>query len=391
MTDTIPLARLTQWRRHLHAHPELSGRETATSSFLQARLTELGIPFTAGVGGKGIVATLSRPGSNRSVGLRGDIDALPIAERNDVAYASTTPGVMHACGHDGHAIALLGAAAALAADPDWKGTVQFVFQPAEENGEGAKAMIADGLFERFPMERIFAFHNWPGLEAGTIAVHDGPVMAAGGRWEVTLHGLAGHAAIPHQTRDPILAAAHLIMGLHSIVSRNVDPCDAVVLSIGQIQGGVVSNQIPESVTLVGTLRTYRQEVRETVIKRMEALIAGTCEAYGMRADVEILSTGRPIINTPAEARLAAAAGNAIGAKVRTDLRPSTTGDDFSFLIKDRLGTYAWIGNGPAGPDGELHNARYDFNDAILPVAIDWMREVAKQALSDTPSAHNASA
>ncbi|MGO4408222.1 amidohydrolase [Bosea sp. RAF48] len=380
--DTKLLPRLTEWRRHLHAHPELSEKETKTSAYLQERLRELGIPFEAGIGGAGIVATLSRPGSNRSVGLRGDIDALPIAERNDVSYASQTAGVMHACGHDGHSVALLGAAAMLAADPDWTGTIQFIFQPAEENGAGAKAMIADGLFERFPMERIFAFHNWPGLEVGTVAVHDGPVMAAGGRWQVTLHGLAGHAAIPHQTRDPILAAAHLIMGLHTIISRNVDPCDAVVLSIGQIQGGVVSNQIPESVTLVGTLRTYRQEVREAVIKRMESLIAGTCEAYGMRADVEILSTGRPIINTPAEAKLAAAAGEAIGAKVRTDLRPSTTGDDFSFLIKDKLGAYIWIGNGPAGPEGELHNARYDFNDAILPVAIDWMREVAKRALRD---------
>ena len=382
--DAKLLPRLTEWRRHLHAHPELSEHETKTSAFLQDRLRELGIPFEAGVGGAGIVATLSRPGSNRSVGLRADMDALPIAERNEAPYASRNPGVMHACGHDGHSVALLGAAAMLAADPDWKGTVQFVFQPAEENGAGAKAMIADGLFERFPMERVFAFHNWPGIEAGTVAVHDGPVMAAGGRWQVTLHGLAGHAAIPHQTRDPILAAAHLIMGLHSIVSRNVDPCDAVVLSIGQIHGGTVSNQIPESVTLLGTLRTYRQEVREAVIARMQSLIAGTCEAYGMRADVEILSTGRAIINTPAEAKLAAAAAAAIGAKVRTDLRPSTTGDDFSLLIKDTLGAYVWIGNGPAGPDGELHNARYDFNDAILPVAIDWMQEVAKRALQDNP-------
>lgn len=385
--DTTFLPRLTEWRRYLHAHPELSEQETKTSAFLQERLRELGIPFEAGIGGAGIVATLSRPGSNRSVGLRADMDALPIAERSDAPYASKAAGVMHACGHDGHSVALLGTAAMLAADPDWKGTVQFIFQPAEENGVGAKAMIADGLFERFPMERIFAFHNWPGIEAGTIAVHDGPVLAAGGRWQVTLYGLAGHAAIPHQTRDPILAAAHLIMGLHSIVSRNVDPCDAVVLSIGQIHGGTASNQIPESVTLMGTLRTYRQEVREAVIKRMENLIAGTCEAYGMRADVEILSSGRAIINTPAEVKLAVTAGEAIGAKVRTDLRPSTTGDDFSFLIKDRLGAYVWIGNGPAGLDGELHNARYDFNDAIFPVAIDWMHTVAKQALQDgAPSA-----
>ncbi len=382
--DTELLTRLTQWRRHLHAHPELSEQESSTAAFVQEKLAEFGIPFVAGVGGRGVVATLSRPGSNRTVGLRADMDALPIAEASDLPYTSATAGVMHACGHDGHTVALLGTAAALARDESWKGQIQFIFQPAEENGVGAKAMIADGLFERFPMERVFAFHNWPGIEAGTVAVHNGPVMAAGGRWEITLHGLAGHAAIPHQTRDPIVAAGHLIVALHTIVSRNVDPVDAVVLSIAQVNGGIVSNQIPGSVTLVGTLRTYDQDVRATVIKRMESIVAGICEAYGMRADVEILSTGRPIINSPEEAELAAAAGRAIGAPVRRDVRPSTTGDDFSFLRLHRPGAYVWIGNGPAGLDGELHNNRYDFNDAILPVAIDWMSTVARLALADTP-------
>jgi amidohydrolase len=382
--DTDLLAKLTQWRRHLHTHPELSEHENATAVFVQDKLTEFGIPFVAGVGGAGIVATLSRPGSNRTVGLRADMDALPINEANDLPYASGSPGVMHACGHDGHTVALLGTAAALAKDESWKGQVQFIFQPAEENGVGAKAMIADGLLERFPMERVFAFHNWPGIEAGTVAVHNGPVMAAGGRWQITLHGLAGHAAIPHQTRDPIVAAGHLIVALHTIVSRNVDPVDAVVLSIAQVNGGVVSNQIPGSVTLVGTLRTYDQDVRTAVIKRMESIVAGICEAYGMRADVEILSTGRPIINSPDEAELAVAAARAAGVPVRRDVRPSTTGDDFSFLRLHRPGAYVWIGNGPAGPDGELHNSRYDFNDAILPVAIAWMSKVARLALEDAP-------
>ncbi|CAN7404805.1 amidohydrolase [Bosea sp. LjRoot90] len=378
------LARLTEWRRHLHAHPELSEREHGTAAFVQARLTELGIPFESDIGGSGIVATLARPGSNRSIGLRADMDALPIAEASELPYASQTPGAMHACGHDGHTVALLGAAATLARDDDWKGTAQFIFQPAEENGVGAKAMIADGLLERFPMERVFTFHNWPGLEAGTVAVHDSAVMAAGGRWFITLHGLAGHAATPHLTRDPIVAAGHLIVALQTIVSRNVDPADAVVLSIGQIQGGVVSNQIPGSVTLVGTLRSYRQEVREAVIKRMESVIAGICEAYGMRSEHEILSTGRAAINSPAERDLSVEAALAAGLAVRRDLRPSTTGDDFSFLLQQRPGAYVWIGNGPAAPDGELHNARYDFNDAILPAAIGWMTSVAKLALADRP-------
>ncbi len=382
--DTEILATLTQWRRQLHAQPELSEHEHGTAAFVQERLTELGIPFVAGIGGAGIVATLSRPGSNRSVGLRADIDALPIAEENDVPYTSRTPGVMHACGHDGHTVSLLGAAATLAHDESWKGTVQFIFQPAEENGVGAKAMLADGLLERFPMERVFTFHNWPGLEAGTVAVHDGPVMAAGGRWSVTLHGLAGHAAIPHQTRDPIVAAGHLIVALQTIVARNIDPIDAVVLSIGQVSGGVVSNQIPPSVTLLGTLRTYRPEVREAVIKRMRSIISGIAEAYDMRTDVEILSTGRAAINTKAEGELAVAAAGMAGLTVRRDLRPSTTGDDFSFLLQQRPGAYVWIGNGPAGPGGELHNSRYDFNDAILPAAVGWLTNVAKLALTEAP-------
>jgi amidohydrolase len=384
--DTELLATLTQWRRQLHAQPELSEHEHGTAAFVQERLTELGIPFMAGIGGAGIVATLSRPGSNRSVGLRADIDALPIAEENDVPYASRTPGVMHACGHDGHTVSLLGAAAILVHDQSWKGTVQFLFQPAEENGVGAKAMLADGLLERFPMERVFTFHNWPGLEAGTVAVHDGPVMAAGGRWSVTLHGLAGHAAIPHQTRDPIVAAGHLIVALQTIVARNVDPIDAVVLSIGQVSGGVVSNQIPPSVTLLGTLRTYRPEVREAVIKRMRSIISGIAEAYDMRTDVEILSTGRAAINTKAEGELSVAAAGMAGLAVRRDLRPSTTGDDFSFLLQQRPGAYVWIGNGPAGPGGELHNSRYDFNDAILPAAVGWLTNVARLALAEAPDA-----
>jgi hippurate hydrolase len=379
--DQALLDRLIAWRHHLHAHPELSQEEHATAAFVQARLTELGIPFTAGVGGLGIVATLQRPGSDRSVGLRADMDALPIHETGTAPYASTRPGVMHACGHDGHTVALLGTAALLAQDASWRGTIQLLFQPAEENGAGCRAMIADGLFERFPMERVFAFHNWPGLEAGTVAVHHGPVMAAGGRWSITLHGLAGHAAMPHLTRDPIVASAHLITALQTIVARNVDPIDAVVLSIGSIHGGVVSNQIPGSVTLVGTLRTYRAEVREMVTDTMRRIGEGIADSFGMRAEIDISPAGRAIVNTEMEEALAVSAAQAAGLAVRRDIRPSTTGDDFSFLRQHRPGAYVWIGNGPAVQDGELHNANYDFNDAILPQAAAWMSTVARLALA----------
>src|SRR5487761_2129744 len=222
---------LTGWRRHLHAHPELTLHETATAAFVQARLTELGVPFVAGIGGHGVVATLQRGQSNRSVGLRADMDALPIAETTGVGHTSTNPGIMHACGHDGHTTSLLGAAALLAQDTSWAGTVHLVFQPAEEGGGGAKSMIADGLFQRFPMERIFGYHNWPGLAAGTVAVHDAAVMAAGGRIELRVTGHSGHAALPQLTRDPLVASAHLLLALQTIVSRNVDPLDSVVISI----------------------------------------------------------------------------------------------------------------------------------------------------------------
>jgi hippurate hydrolase len=378
--DNDLFEKLRAWRRHLHAHPELSQQETRTSAFVQERLRELGVPFVHGIGGNGIVATLHRDGGSRSVGLRADMDALPITEQSDAEHASRTAGVMHACGHDGHTVALLGAAAALVRDQGWKGTVQLVFQPAEENGAGAKAMIADGLFERFPMERVFGLHNWPGLAPGVVAVHDGPVMAAGGRWTVTLHGLAGHAARPHLTRDPIVAAGHLIVALQSIVARNVDPMDAVVLSIGTINGGSVSNQIPGQVTLMGTLRTYRPEVRARVVERMKAVIEGVATSFGMRAEHEITSTGRATVNSAAEADLAAEAANAARLTVRRDIKPSTAGDDFAFLLADRPGAYVWIGNGLIAEDGDLHNAHYDFNDDILPACVGWLSTVARLAL-----------
>ena len=376
MRDDL-LATLIAWRRHLHAHPELSGKERQTSAFVAARLTELGIPFAPDFGGHGIVATLRRGGGPGAVGLRADMDGLPITEQNDFSHASQTSGVMHACGHDGHTVSLLGAAACLAGDPGWSGTVHFIFQPAEEVYTGAKAMVAAGLHARFPMDRMFAYHNWPGLPVGTVAVHRGPVMAAGGRWEMTLRGLAGHAAKPHTTRDPIVAAGHLIVALQTVVARTVDPAETVVLSIGAVNGGTLATQIPERVTLVGTLRTYNAEVRKAVIGTMERIGRGVAATHGMDIDIEILSTGRATINTPGEAALAAASASRAGLVLRQDLPPSGTGDDFSLMMDGVPGAYVWIGNGDTA---ELHNARYDFNDALLPAAVDWLGEVARLSL-----------
>lgn len=372
---------LTSWRRHLHANPELTLNERETSAFVQARLSELGVPFVAGIGGHGVVATLTRGSSNRSVGLRADMDALPIAETSGVTHASRNPGVMHACGHDGHTVSLLGAAALLARDPSWTGTVQFVFQPAEEGGGGAKSMIADGLFDRFPMERIFGYHNWPGLTAGTVAIHDGPVMASGGRVIFTVKGHSGHAALPHLARDPMIAAAHLLLALQTIVSRNVDPLDAAVITIGIMQAGSAANQIPGEAIMRGTMRTLKDSVRDHMEEAIERVAAGVAQTFGVSIDVE-QPRGNPVtINTAAEAVLAAEAVQAANIPLRRDMAPAMTGEDFAWYLQQRPGAFAWIGNGPSEGGRELHNSNYDFNDAILPSASGFLAGVAKRALA----------
>jgi amidohydrolase len=372
---------LTRWRRHLHANPELTLYEERTAAFVQARLAELGIPFVAAIGGHGVVATLARGNSNRSVGLRADMDALPIQETSGVTHASTNPHVMHACGHDGHTTSLLGAAALLAADPSWSGTVQLVFQPAEEGGGGARSMIADGLFERFPMERIFAYHNWPGLEAGTVAVHDGAVMAAGNRLHFTICGHSGHAAMPHLTRDPMVAAAHLLLALQSIVSRTVDPLDSAVVTIATMQAGLAANQIPDQAIMRGTMRALRGEVRDIVEQAVRRIAEGVARSFDVTIDVNI-PEGIPVTaNTPAERDLAVEAATSAGLPLRRDLAPAMTGEDFAWYLGHRPGAFVWIGNGRADGGRDLHNANYDFNDAILPAAAGFLAGVAKRSLS----------
>ena len=371
---------LTGWRRHLHAHPELSLHEKNTSAFVCAKLAELGIPFVAGVGGHGVVATLTRGQSNRSVGLRADMDALPIQETSGAVHASTHHGVMHACGHDGHTASLLGAAALLARDRNWAGTVQLVFQPAEEGSGGAKAMIADGLFERFPMERIYGYHNWPGLEAGTVAVHDGPVMAAGARLEFRVRGQAGHAALPHLARDPMLASAHLLVALQSVVSRNVDPMDGAVVTIATIHGGTAINQIPQDAVMRGTMRTLRTRTRDVIEAGLHRVAAGIAQTFDMQIEVDIRRGVDVTENTKEDADLAVAAATGAGLAVRRDLPPAMTGEDFSWFLQQRPGAFVWIGNGPIEGGQELHSPDYDFNDAILPAAASYMAGVAKRAL-----------
>jgi hippurate hydrolase len=379
MNDTLAET-LAGWRRHLHAHPELALQEAATAAFVCARLGELGIPWVAGVGGHGVVATLSRGRSNRSVGLRADMDALPITEATGLAHASRNPGVMHACGHDGHTASLLGAAALLARDPGWTGTVQLVFQPAEEGFGGARAMLADGLLERFPMERIFAYHNWPGLDAGTVAVHDGKVMAGSAPLRITLHGQAGHAGLPHLTRDPMLAAGHLLVALQSVVSRSIDPLEPAVVSICMVEGGVANNQIPSEVRLSGTLRAFAPAVRAQLDAAVGRVVEGIAATFGVRAELEVAAGVGATVNDPAEAALVAAAVREAGLKVRRDLPPAMTSEDFGCFLRERPGAFVWIGNGTAA--AELHTPHYDFNDSILPAAATALAGVARRALRE---------
>ena len=378
-------AELVRWRRHLHAHPGLTLHEEATAAFVSERLREMGVEVEGGIGGHGLVATVRGRGgegaSNRSVGLRADMDALPIQELNpDLPHRSTVPGVMHACGHDGHTTALLGAALLLKADPNWSGTVRLVFQPAEEGGGGARAMIADGLFTRFPMERIFGWHNWPGLEAGTVAVHEGPVMAAAARFEIAFEGHAGHAALPHLTRDPMLGAGHCIVALQSLVSRNVDPLDAAVVSVTVAEAGEAQNQVPQRAVLKGTMRYLREETGDALEEGIRRVADGVAATYGLRAEVAVRRGVAVTANQAAEREIAAQAAGAVSS-LRRDLLPAMTGEDFSWLLREVPGAFVWIGNGSAEGGRELHNPSYDFNDDILPTASAWLAEVAKRALA----------
>jgi len=377
--------RLTYWRRHLHANPALTLQEAPTAAFVAEKLREMGVEVVERVGGHGVVGTIRRGGaggaSNRSVGLRADMDALPIQELNpSLPHRSTVPGVMHACGHDGHTAALLGAAALLLADPSWFGTVRLVFQPAEEGGGGARSMIADGLFQRFPMERIFGWHNWPGLPAGTVTVHDSAVMAAGARFEIAFEGHAGHAALPHLTRDPMLGAGHCIVALQSVVARNLDPLEAGVISVTIAEAGEAQNQVPQRAVLKGTMRWLSDATGEALEEGVRRVAAGVAATFGLTAEVAIRRGVAVTVNHPAERDLAAAAAGAVTA-LRRDLPPAMTGEDFAWFLKEVPGAFVWIGNGPAEEGRELHSPHYDFNDAILPVASRYLAEVAKRALA----------
>jgi amidohydrolase len=372
---------LVGWRRHLHAHPELAYQEKETAAFVVAKLREFGLEVHEGIGRTGVVGVL-RHGNGPMVGLRADMDALPIIEATGLPYASKTAGVMHACGHDGHTTMLLGAARVLTEMPPANGTVLFIFQPAEEGEGGGKAMVQDGLFRDFPAVSVYGLHNWPGVAAGQFAVHSGAVMAAFDTFEVIVEGQGSHGAMPHQGIDPIAVSAQIYQAWQLIVSRSVSPTDAAVISVTQIHAGDAWNVIPDSVILRGTVRTFQPQTRELIQKQMADRADMICRAFGARAQFRWQERYPATFNTASEAETArlAAAETEPDCDVLTDLAPSMASEDFSYMLQEKPGAYIWLGCGPADNGKNLHSPRYDFNDNILPVGVEYWVRLAHRVL-----------
>lgn len=360
-------------RRDLHQYPELSFHEGRTAKVIAKYLLSYGYEVTEGVGGYGVVATLRRGNGDKRLGIRADIDALPIEEATDLPYASHNPRVMHACGHDGHTTILLGAARYLAEHGRFSGTLTLIFQPAEEVGAGAKKMIEDRLFERFPVDAVFGLHNWPGVTAGQFGFVEGPAMASVDQALIRIIGKGGHGASPHETVDPVLASASFITALQSIVARNVDPLEMAVLTVGSIHGGSASNVIPDSVELKLTARAYSPVVRDRLEERVPALARAQAESFGAEADVKYRRGFPPVINHVEETRFARRVAEDVfpTEQVAVDFRPRTASEDFAYMLQARPGSYLFVGNGDSAP---LHSPLYDFNDDIIaPAARYWAR------------------
>ena len=373
-------------RRHLHAHPELGFHETATADLVAAQLSAWGYEVHRGIGKTGVVGCLRVGSSPRRLGLRADMDALPIVEAGDLPYASRNAGAMHACGHDGHTAMLLGAARYLAENierVDFDGSVCFIFQPAEEAEGGAAVMIADGLFEQFPVDAVYGLHNWPGIPVGEMAVMPGPVMAGTCGFEIRVQGRGCHAAMPHQGVDTLVAASHLVLALQTIVARNVHPCESAVVSVTQIHGGEAWNVVPDDAVLRGTLRTFKPHVQALVESSIERLCAGVASTFGAQIGVVFDSRYPATVNSVAETELCArAAARVVGpALVRRDELPSMGAEDFAFMLQVKPGCYVWLGNGPGSGGCTLHNPHYDFNDDVLPLGVSYWVSVVETALA----------
>ncbi|MFZ9127909.1 MAG: M20 aminoacylase family protein [Pseudomonadales bacterium] len=375
--------KLTEWRRELHQHPELAFEEHRTAAFVANKLESFGLQVTTGIAGTGVVGTLSRGGGNRAIGLRADLDALPILEANEFEHVSKTPGVMHACGHDGHTIMLLGAAEYLANHGDFSGTIHFIFQPAEENEGGARAMVEAGLFEQFPVESVYGMHNIPGIPVGAFAIKDGPIMAAFDIFEIEVIGKGGHAAIPQQTVDPIIVASQIVMALQTLVSRQINPLEPSVLSVTQVHAGEAYNVIPDSAVIRGCTRCFSTKIQQQLedgIAKISEQIAGS---FGATVNVTYERRYPPTVNAVRETEDAIqAAAETVGMNnVNTSPTPSMGSEDFAYMLLAKPGSYIWIGNGRGEGSCMIHNPGYDFNDDILPIGASYWAHLSQSLLA----------
>ncbi|GAB3406325.1 M20 family metallopeptidase [Massilia agilis] len=371
-------------RRDLHAHPELCYEEQRTADVVAARLAEWGIPVVRGLGVTGVVGIIKNGNSPRAIGLRADMDALPMQELNTFGHASRHSGKMHACGHDGHTAMLLGAARYLAEHRHFDGTVYLIFQPAEEGGGGAKRMIEDGLFDKYPMEAVYGMHNWPGIPVGQFGVVAGPQMASSNEFRVVVKGKGAHAAQPHRGIDPVMVAVQIAQAWQTIVSREKNPLDTAVLSITQIHAGSATNVIPDEAVMVGTVRTFTTGVLDLIEKRMQEIAGGVAAGFNASIDFEFDRNYPPLVNHARETAFAVEAMKAVvgEANVDTNVEPTMGAEDFAYMLQAKPGCYVFIGNGEGehrahghglGPC-QLHNASYDFNDQLLPIGASyWVR------------------
>jgi len=381
-------AEMQQIRRDIHAHPEVRYEEHRTSELVARKLAEWGIEVHRGLGGTGVVGTLRSGASGKSIGLRADMDALPIQEVNAFGHRSTNAGKMHACGHDGHVAMLLAAARYLAESKPFNGTVNLIFQPAEEGGAGAQKMIDDGLFEKFPCDAVFGMHNWPALPVGQFGLTAGPMMASGNLFEITVSGKGAHAAMPHQGIDPVFIAVQIVQGLQGIITRAKKPIDPAVLSITVIRAGDTQNVIPDSAFISGTVRTFDERVTDLIEERMRRISELTAEAHGATAAVKFDRYYPPTINHARETDFAASVmDDIVGPQnVVRELEPTMGSEDFAFMLRAKPGCYVFIGNGDGahrssghglGPC-DLHNPSFDFNDELIPIgATYWVRLVQR--------------
>jgi hippurate hydrolase len=370
---------ITALRHDIHAHPEIRYEEIRTSKLVAEQLKNYGVDeVITGLGKTGVVALIKGKGaSNRGIALRADMDALPIDEISDLAYKSKTPGKMHACGHDGHTAMLLGAARYLASTRNFSGTAVLIFQPAEEGGAGAKAMIDDGLFQRFPIDAIYGMHNHPGLPVGEFAIRSGPMMAASDYFTVTIEGRGAHAARPHFSIDPILIGSHIVTALQSIVSRQVDPKESAVVSVCIFQAGKAGNVIPQTGLLVGAARSFKAEIRDLLEERIKRIVSTTAQSFGASVNIEYRRSSPVLINDPAATHFAASVAEKISNKVDTEIAPRMAGEDFAYLLEQKPGAYILAGNGDTA---SVHQPNYDFNDALLPYGISYWAKLIETAL-----------